>query len=127
MTFPETFEPSERRRRSDAERVMLMALFARLDTIAMTLAMGVVVSLGLFLATAILLIQGAPAGVPVGPNLNALSTFLPGYQVTWPGALTGAFYGFLIGAGVGFVLSVLWNFTHLVFIGFAAIRGNWLD
>ena len=127
MAFPESYDGGEPKRRRDAERILLMALFARLDAVAMTLATGTVVALGLFLATAILLIKGAPEGVPVGPNLNALSTFLPGYRVTWPGALTGTFYGFLIGAAVGFVLSVLWNFTHLVFIGFAAIRGNWLD
>jgi hypothetical protein len=117
------------KRRSSAElsRLTLMALFARLDTVAMTVAMGVVFGLGLFAMTAILLLKGAAPGYPVGPNLVALSTFLPGYSVTWLGSLVGIGYGFLIGSVVGFVVAVLWNFTHLLFIGFAVSRGSWLD
>lgn len=125
--YPDSIEVNRRRRRADTQRIMLMALFARMDTVALALALGAVGALGLFLATAVLLLKGAPPGVPVGPNLAALTTFLPGYAVSWGGAFTGAFYGFLTGAAVGFILAVLWNFTHLLFIGVAVMRGNWLD
>lgn len=124
---PEVFPTSARRRRGDTQRLMLMALFARVDTVAMSLAMGAVIGLGLFVATAILLLKGAPPGAHVGSNLGALGTFLPGYAVSWSGGILGAVYGFLIGAAVGFVLSVFWNFTHIIFIGFSVLKGNWLD
>ena len=104
-----------------------MALFARMDTRALAIAMGVVGALGLFLATAVLLLKGAPPGIAVGQHLVALKTFLPGYTISWAGAFTGGFYGFLAGGAVGFVLAVLWNFTHLLFLGVAVMRGNWLD
>ena len=116
----------DRRRRTDTQRLLLMALFARMDSLAMTVAMGFVVALGIFLATALLLLKGAPAGVEVGSNLAALGTFLPGYGVTWAGSLIGAVYGFMVGAAIGFLLAVLWNFSHLLVIGVAVLRGSWL-
>lgn len=123
----ETLEMNRRKRRGDTERILLMALFARMDNSAMAVATGAVGALVLFLATAVLVLKGAPPGMSVGPHLAALSTFLPGYAVSWPGAVVGAAYGFLVGAAAGFVLAVLWNFTHLVFIGFAVMKEGWLD
>lgn len=125
--YPDSAEINQRRRRADSQRIILMALFARMDTVGLTVATAMVGALALFAATAILLLKGAPPGVPVGPNLAALTTFLPGYTISWSGALTGGLYGAMSGAAVGFVLAVLWNFTHLLFIGVAVMRGNWLD
>jgi hypothetical protein len=81
---------------------MLDRAFARLDPVAMGVATGVVSGLGLFLATAILLVKG---GGVVGPNLSLLGQFLPGFSVTWAGATIGlvaaGLWGFLTGyAGV---------------------------
>lgn len=71
---------------------------ARLDPIAMGVAVGVVVGLGLFLSTALLLIKG---GGVVGPNLSLLGQFLPGFNMTWVGAAIGqvevGLWGFLAG------------------------------
>jgi hypothetical protein len=121
------FESNRRRRRADANHRLMMAVFARMDPVAMMAAMGVAIGLGLFLATAILLLKGAPLGMPIGPNLSALATFLPGFSVTWVGAGLGGVYGFMVGAVLGFILSVLWNFTHIIFIGMVVLRGNWLE
>lgn len=123
----EAIDAGRRRRRGDTQRILLMALFARMDTSAMAVATGVVGALVLFLATAVLVIKGAPPGMSVGPHLAALSTFLPGYSVSWVGGFVGAAYGFLVGAAAGFVLAVLWNFTHIVFIGLAVMKEGWLD
>ena len=116
-----------RLKQPDMERLLLMSAFARMDGVAMAAAMAGVFALGLFLATAVLLVQGAAPGVPVGPNLSALSTFMPGYSVSWGGGLIGACYAGVIGALVGYILSVLWNLTHILFVGFAVMRANWLD
>jgi hypothetical protein len=96
---------------------ILSAVFAKMDVPAMTFAAGVLVSLVLFLATAILLLQSVPANYPVGPHLSALADYLPGYDVSWAGAAVGAFYGFLVGAIAGFSAAVYWNLAHYVALG----------
>jgi hypothetical protein len=96
---------------------ILAAVFAKMDVPAMTVAAGVLCSLLLFLATATLLLQTVPEGFPVGPHLSALGEYLPGYEVSWPGSLVGAFYGFLLGAVGGFAIAVYWNLTHYVALG----------
>jgi hypothetical protein len=92
-----------------------------MDTVAMSAAVAVVSACGLGAATAILLVSGAPPGVPIGPNLSALGNILPGYQVTWLGCLVGAAWAGLIGAVAGFFIATCWNFTHLVFLGLIAL------
>lgn len=96
---------------------ILSAVFAKMDAIALTVAAGALCSLGLFLATAVLLLQPVPENYPVGPHLSALADYLPGYSVTWPGTLVGAFYGFLVGGAAGFAAAVYWNIAHYVALG----------
>jgi hypothetical protein len=96
---------------------ILSAVFAKMDVPAMSIAAGVVGSVLLFLATATLLLQAVPQDYPVGPHLKDLAAYLPGYHVSWPGAVIGAFYGFLIGAIAGFAAAVYWNLTHYVALG----------
>ena len=112
---------------ADINLRLLMAVFARMDTAAMALAIGAVGALGMFLATATLLLQGAPQGLPVGPHLSDLATLLPGYEVSWGGGIIGALYGFPVGAVVGFIFAVFWNFAHAIIIGVSVLKGNWLD
>lgn len=96
---------------------ILSAVFAKMDVVAMAIAGGVLCSLALFLATAILLLQAVPENYPVGPHLSALADYLPGYSVTWPGTMVGASWGFLVGAFAGFVAAVYWNIAHYVALG----------
>jgi hypothetical protein len=96
---------------------ILSAVFAKMDVPAMAVAAGTLCSLLLFLATTILLIQAVPQDYPVGPHLRDLSNYLPGYDVSWKGALVGAFYGFIGGAIAGFAAAVYWNLTHYVALG----------
>jgi hypothetical protein len=104
-----------------------MSAFARIDGVAMTVAMGLVFGIGLFLATAILLIKPPSPDFSVGPNLSTLGTFLPGYSVSWVGSVVGALYAAAIGAVVGCVLSVIWNVAHFLFIGIVVMRASWFD
>ena len=98
----------------------LMALFARMDTFAMSVALGISLALGLAAGTAVLLLTAAP-GVPVGPNLSALGNILPGYSMTWLGCIVGVAWAALIGAVLGFLLATCWNFTHIVLLGLVAL------
>jgi len=99
------------------DRALLAAIFSKMDTVAMSVAVGVVASLGLFIATAILLLQDVPTGFPIGAHLNLLQDYLPGYMVSWPGSLFGLFYGFLVGSVCGYLVALTWNFTHYLALG----------
>jgi hypothetical protein len=109
-----------------ADKALLKIAFCRIDVTAMATATGTVVGLLLFLATAVLLAKGAPPGVEVGPHLELLGIYLPGYTVTWLGALLGAVYGLLLGAAVGAIIAGMWNFTHYLYMTAMMIRASWM-
>ena len=64
----------------------LKLTFSRLDAVAAGMAAGIVSGVGLFAATALLLLRG---GEPVGPMLSLLGHYLAGYRLTWFGAFVG--------------------------------------
>jgi protoporphyrinogen oxidase len=80
-------------------------VFARLDPVALGTSVSIVCAVGLFLATAILLLKG---GEVVGPTLGLLDNYLIGYSVTW----TGAFVGLFEAGVIGFVLGVIVAWTR---------------
>ena len=82
------------------EDEVIEAAFARLDPLALGIAIGTVSGLGILAATAILLFKG---GTVVGPNLSLLRNYLFGFEMTW----VGAFIGFLEAGVWGFLLGFL--------------------
>ena len=110
--------PDSRRRNN-----LIKAAFARLDILALAIAAGITGASLLFLATAWLLLRGAPPGVQVGPHLALLANFLPGYSVSWVGGMVGIFYGFLIGFCSGAAFGAFWNLIHYVYL-LALSRGD---
>ena len=110
-----------------ADELLAARLFAKLDTVAFTIATGCVAAVAMFLATAALLVVSPAPGQAVGPHLSAFSSFWPGYSVSWLGAFVGAFYAFWVGSLAGFGLALFWNFTHVVMLGLAALRHGGLD
>jgi protoporphyrinogen oxidase len=80
--------------------IVIEAAFARLDPVALGAAFGVVGAVGLILATLLLVIEAGPR---LGENLSLLANFLPGFEVSWRGALRG---GAQAGVG-GFLLGYL--------------------
>ena len=91
---------------SDSE---LQAAIRTLNARAWGIAGGLVLGVGLFLATVILLLSGAPEGQHVGPTLGLLSYFLPGYSVSFPGSIVGFVYMFVIGYAVGRSVGMVYN------------------
>ena|SRR6478752_3558944 len=69
-------------------------------------ACGLILGLGLFIATIVLVVRG---GDPVGPHLGQLRVYLPGYSVTLAGSIPGFIYGFVIGYGAGRVIASTYN------------------
>jgi hypothetical protein len=78
----------------------------RLNATIQGIAAGVIVGLGLFVATNWLVVKGGPV---VGPNLSLLGQFFIGYRVTFVGSLIGLAYGFVFGFVVGYVTARLYN------------------
>ena len=112
-------------KRMNADQAVLMAAFARFDVVALAVAIGTVCAIGLFLLTAVLLVKGAPPGMPIGTHLGVLGSYLPGYSVSWGGSAIGAVYAWMIGALAGFVWAALWNLTHFLYIILVVLRAHW--
>lgn len=90
----------------EAMREAFSKAFAKLDRTALGTALGVVGGLGLFAATLWLLLKG---GEPVGPHLDLLRQFLPGYRVSLAGGVLGMLYGFGLGFIAGWSIAFLRN------------------
>jgi len=110
---------------ADTDKAILMAAFARMDPVALAVALGSIWALMLFTATSILLLKGVPEGGQVGTHLSLIGIYLPGYAVSWAGGLLGAAYLWGIGAITGFVLAVLWNLTHHLYVIVIVARAAW--
>ncbi|MCC6930936.1 MAG: hypothetical protein IT359_18235, partial [Gemmatimonadaceae bacterium] len=70
------------------------------------LTLGLLTGVGLFAATAILLLRG---GLNVGAHLGLLGVYFPGYTVSWPGAVIGFVYAFVVGYVVGRTVATVYN------------------
>jgi hypothetical protein len=84
----------------------LLQAIRRVRSRLLGLTLGLLAGVGLFLATAILLLKG---GDNVGNHLALLGQFLPGYQVTWGGAFLGLAYGLLLGFVGGWLVGWTYN------------------
>ena len=85
---------------------LIEAAFAKLDPLALGIAVGIVIGLSLFIATVALLLKG---GEEIGPTLALLDNVLFGFRVTWSGALIGLLEGALGGFAVGYLFASLRN------------------
>jgi hypothetical protein len=114
----------------EAEEELIEIVFARLDPVALGVAIGTVSGLVIFFATAILVIKGGPV---VGPTLSLLGNFLYGFDVTWGGALVGLLEGGMVGFGIGYLGASFRNWGMKAYAQFmrwraeAARRRNLLD
>lgn len=115
---------------SGDEEEIIQMVFAKLDPLALGVAVGMVSGLAVFVATAILLIKGGPV---VGPRLSLLGHFLLGFKMTWGGALVGCLEGGLAGFSIGYSGASLRNWSMKAYAKFnrwrdeAARRRDLLD
>ena len=92
--------------RNSAEAKEVRRVVLRLQGQAWGIAFGMLLGLSLFVATAILVIQG---GENRGAHLGLLAAFLPGYRVTVAGAFLGFVYMFVIGYALGRLIGAVYN------------------
>ena len=100
----------------------LARVFLRLDRLAFGLSLGITSGLLLFLATIILVLKGGGA---VGPNLQLLSQYFPGYSVTLSGSVLGLGYGFVSGFVAGGGFAFLRNTTLFLYMAFVRRQAEW--
>ncbi len=85
---------------------IIETVFARLDPVALGVSVGTVLGVGLFVMTALLLLEGGPR---TGETLGLLRHYLIGYSVSWPGALLGLVQAGIGGFIIGYVIAQLRN------------------
>ena len=89
-----------------ARQEQLKTTLLKLNARAWGIALGLLLGLGLALATIVLVFRG---GASVGPHLALLALFLPGYSVSIPGAFIGFAYLFVIGYAIGRLIGSVYN------------------
>ena len=114
---------SRARGHTEADKLILQA-FAKLDGLALGVAVGTVFGLAILFATVFLILKG---GTPLGPNLQLLSQFFFGYSVTFKGSLVGFAYGFGYGFILGWIVASLRNLFLEVYLHIVEFRANMLS
>lgn len=90
---------------NELEKIVLTRL-VRLNATVQGIGTGLLVGLGIFMATNWLVLKG---GDVVGPHLSLLGQFFIGYRVSFIGSLIGFAYGFLSGFSVGYLIAMFYN------------------
>ena len=103
------------------EDEVIEAAFARLDPLALGVAIGMVSGVGMFIATGILLFKG---GTVVGPNLSLLRHYLFGFEMTWAGAFIGFLEAGFWGLALGFFGAGLRNWGLKAYASLVRWRGE---
>ena len=104
-----------------SEDKVIEVAFAKIDPLALGVAVGVVSGLGIFLASAVLLLKGGPV---VGPMLSLLRNYFIGYDVTWTGAFLGLVEAGLAGGVIGATAAGLRNWALKVYAKIVRWRGE---
>lgn len=90
----------------DQNEQELNDVMLRLNGRSWGIASGLLLGVGLFLATNILVLRGGPE---VGKHLGLLRVFFPGYSVTFVGSIIGFIYAFVLGYALGRVVGTVYN------------------
>lgn len=90
----------------NTQQQTLHAAILRLNARAWGIAMGLLLGIGIFIATNVLVLKGGPQ---VGPHLALLSVYFPGYSVTFVGSLIGFVYAFVVGYALGRLIGTVYN------------------
>ena len=106
---------------SDPTEELIVQSLAKLDGKALGIALGLLLGLGIFVATNFLIIKG---GDVLGPNLALLSQFFIGYEVTFGGSLIGMIYGIMAGFIMGWLIAAIRNFVVMIYMHVIKLKGS---
>jgi len=105
---------------ADPVAEVLTRAFAPIDKRALGVAVGLTAAVALFLLTTLHILVVPNSELP----LWLLSQYFYGYDVTWPGAFIGAWWGFVAGFAGGWFLAFLRNFTVATWIFYIRARAE---
>ncbi len=100
---------------------LIVQSLARLDAVALGVALGTLFGLIIFLATNSLILKG---GSEIGPNLALLSQYFIGYEVTFGGSLIGLVYGLFVGFVFGWLIAFMRNIIVTIYLHLLKIKRN---
>ena len=118
QTYHEEIYDSERDAAAAIEGA-LVHVFAKVDRMALGLSVGSIAAILFFAMTGTLVLKGGPV---VGPNLQLLGQFFPGYSVTAFGSVVGMGYGFFAGFMMGWCTAFFRNLS--VFLSIRMLRSG---
>ena len=104
---------------AELESEQIVQSLAKVDSLALGVALGTVFAAGIFLVTNLLILKG---GEKIGPNLALLGQFFPGYNVTFGGSLLGLLYGFVSGFALGWLIAVIRNIIIRIYLQIINVR-----
>jgi hypothetical protein len=88
------------------EQYVLRKELQRMHEQGWGIAIGLVLGIGLFVATNVLVLRG---GENVGQHLSLLGVYFPGYSVSIFGSFIGFVYAFVLGYAVARVVATIYN------------------
>ncbi|MFN0277188.1 MAG: hypothetical protein ACKVRN_01160 [Pyrinomonadaceae bacterium] len=105
----------------DATEELIIQSLAKLDGKALGVAIGLLMGLGIFVATNLLIFKG---GEVIGPNLALLNQFFIGYEITFVGSLIGMIYGIIVGFAIGWLIAAIRNFVVMMYMQIIKVKGS---
>ncbi|MEO8294940.1 MAG: hypothetical protein ABI613_05435 [Gemmatimonadota bacterium] len=105
LTGDDLFDMAPQTATNDTDAA-LESTILRLNGRAWGIAFGLLLGLGIFIATNLLVLKGGPR---VGQHLSLLRVFLPGYKVSFLGSLVGFVYAFVFGYALGRLVGTVYN------------------
>lgn len=106
---------------SDSTEDLIIQSLAKLDGKALGIAIGLLLGLGIFVATNFLIYKG---GNIIGPNLVLLNQFFIGYEISFVGSLIGMVYGIMAGFIIGWLIAAIRNFVVTIYMHVFKLRGS---
>lgn len=113
-----SFENSSVGKKDQTDELIIRSL-AKLDPLALGIAAGTFAGLVIFTTTNFLIYKG---GEEIGPNLQLLSQYFIGYEVTETGSLIGLAYGFFFGFFLGALIAFLRNSIVGIYLHFLKVK-----
>lgn len=105
---------------NEADAIIISSL-AKLDSLALGISLGTLCGLTIFIATVFLIYKG---GEEIGPNLELLSQYFIGFEVTERGSVIGLIYGFFFGFFLGALIAFLRNSIVGIYLHILKVKGH---
>lgn len=105
---------------AETDEIIIRSL-AKIDPLALGISLGTLCGLAIFITTVFLVYKG---GEEIGPNLQLLSQYFIGFEVTERGGVIGLIYGFFFGFFLGALIAFLRNSIVGIYLHILKVKGH---